>query len=299
MFSEFSEIFTELYDKNFPIKSKALNYKDIRSPWVTDTLLLKIDNRDELSKAADKNRISKDVFRKYRNKLKTELRKAKAKYYENEFKKNSNNLKKTWSIINDVLKPKLTNKTVNLIDDQGNNFKEQTVPIKFVDYFTSIAENLTSQLPSSNANPEDYLTNRIPNTFVFLPTTEKEVSDVINDLKDNGSGVHKISNSVLKHVNKELSPILAQIINICVDQGYYPTELKKGCITPIFKNGKKNLVNNYRPVCSLSPLSKIIEKVVYNKMINFIDKYGILTKEQYGFRKTWALIMLLEIMLIP
>ena len=140
-----------------------------------------------------------------------------------------------------MLKPKLTNKTVNLIDDQGNNLKEQTVPIKFVDYFTSIAENLTSQLPSSNTNPEDYLTNRIPNTFVFLPTTEKEVSDVINDLKDNGSGVHKISNSVLKHVNKELSPILAQIINICVDQGYYPTELKKGCITPIFKSGKKTL----------------------------------------------------------
>ena len=173
VFSEFCETFTELYDKIFPIKSKTLNYKDIRSPWVTDTLLLKIDNRDKLSKAADKNRISKDVFRKYRNKLKTELRKTKAKYYENEFKKNSNNLKKTWSIINDVLKPKLTNKTVNLIDDQGNNLKEQTVPIKFVDYFTSIAENLTSQLPSSNANPEDYLTNRIPNTFVFLPTTEK------------------------------------------------------------------------------------------------------------------------------
>ena len=92
VFSEFSETFTELYDKNFPIKSKTLNYKDIRSPWVTDTLLLKIDNRDKLSKAADKNRISKDVFRKYRNKLKTELRKAKAKYYENEFKKNSANL---------------------------------------------------------------------------------------------------------------------------------------------------------------------------------------------------------------
>ena len=71
VFSEFSETFTELYDKTFPIKSKTLNYKDIRSPWVTDTLLLKIDNRDKLSKAADKNRISKDVFRKYRNKLKT------------------------------------------------------------------------------------------------------------------------------------------------------------------------------------------------------------------------------------
>ena len=285
VFSEFIETFTALYDKSFPIKSKTLTYKDIRSPWVTDTLLLKIDNRDKLSKAADKNRISRDVFANYRNKLTTELRKAKAKYFANEFKKNSNNLKKTWSIINDVLKPKTTNNTVNLTDEQGNNVKEQIIPIKFVDYFTSIAENLTNQLPNSNSNPEDFLTNRISNTFVYLPTTEKEVSDVINDLKDNGTGIHKISNSVLKYVNNELSPILTKIINICVNQGYFPTELKKGCISPIFKSGKKNLVSNYRPVCSLSPISKIIEKVVYNKMINFIDKYGILTKEQYGFRK--------------
>ena len=113
----------------------------------------------------------------------------------------------------------------------------------------------------------------------------KEVSDVINDLKDNGVGVHTISNSMLKYVSNELSPILAQIIDISINQGYFPTELKKGCITPIFKNGNKTVVSNYRPVCSLSPFSKIIEKVVYNKMIKFIDKYSILTKEQYGFRK--------------
>ena len=122
-----------LYDKNFPIKSKTLTYKDIWSSWVTDTLLLKIDNRDKLSKAADKNRISRDVFANYRNKLTSELRKAKAKYFANEFKKNSNNLKKTWSIINDVLKPKTTNNTVNLSDEQGNNVKKQIFSIKFVD----------------------------------------------------------------------------------------------------------------------------------------------------------------------
>ena len=285
VFSGFNNDFTDLYDKHFPIKSKTLNYKDEKSPWVTDILIQKIKNRDKLYKAASKKRISKDIYTNYRNKLTAELKKTKAKYYENEFKKNSANLKKTWSIINDVLKPKKVNNAINLINEHGNKLQEQNVSTKFVDYFTSIAENLTNQMPNSNSNPKDYLTNRNPNTFVYSPTTDKNVSDVINDLKDNGVGIYKISNSVLKYVSNELSPILAQIINICINQGYFPSELKKGCITPIFKNGNKNTVNNYRPVCSLSPLSKIIEKVVYNKMINFIDKYNILTKEQYGFRK--------------
>ena len=86
---------------------------------------------------------------------------------------------------------------------------------------------MTNQLSEPKTNPKDYLSNRNPNTFAYFPTTVKEVSDVINDLKDNGVGVHTISNSILKYVSNELSPILAQIIDICINQGYFPTELKK------------------------------------------------------------------------
>ena len=82
-----------------------------------------------------------------------------------------------------------------------------------------------------------------------------------------------------------LAPIIAHILNLCTHQGYFPQELKKGCITPIFKGGNKEIINNYRPVCSLSPMSKIMEKVIYNRMIKFIDKYNILSTQQYGLRK--------------
>ena len=117
---------------------------------------------------------------------------------------------------------------MTLTDEQGNKSQGQKVPTKFVDYFTSIAENLTNQLQNSNSNPEDYLTNRNPNTFAYSPTTAKNVSDVINDLKDNGVGVYRISNSVLNYVSNELSHTLTLIIDICTNQGYFPFELKKG-----------------------------------------------------------------------
>ena len=143
--------------------------------------------------------------------------------------------------MNDVLKPKKANNAINLINEHGNKLQEQNVSTKFVDYFTSIAENLTNQMPNSNSNPKDYLTNRNPNTFVYSPTTDKNVSDVINDLKDNGVGIYKISNSVLKYVSNELSPILAQIINICINQGYFTSELKKRMHYTIFKMGTKTL----------------------------------------------------------
>ena len=97
-----------------------------------------------------------------------------------------------------------------------------------------------------------------------------------------------MANSVLKDSMNEISPILSKIINKCIQQGYFPQELKSGCITPIHKNGDKTSIKNYRPVCSLSSLSKIIEKVVYNRMMKFIDKNQILSSKQFGFRKKWA-----------
>ena len=76
-----------------------------------------------------------------------------------------------------------------------------------------------------------------------------------------------------------------KIIDLCVSQGYFPTQLKTGCITPVFKKGDKSNIANYRPVCSLSPLSKIIEKIIYKRMMKFIEINNIFSKSQYGFRK--------------
>ena len=122
----------------------------------------------------------------------------------------------------------------------------------------------------------------------MYPIDKKEIEGAINDLKNNGRGVHKISSSVLKQSKSIISDILVFIFNLCITQGYFPTELKTGCLTPIFKSGSKNDVCNYRPVCSLSPFSKIIERVTYNRMIDFIEKNNILSETQFGFRKGFS-----------
>ena len=117
------------------------------------------------------------------------------------------------------------------------------------------------------------------------PITKDEISKVVNKLKYNGKGSKIISTMVLKDNNNKISEILMHIFNICVVNGYFPNELKIGCITPIFKSGSKQDVKNYRPVCSLSPFSKIFEKIIYNRMIDFIDQNNILSPNQFGFQK--------------
>ena len=79
--------------------------------------------------------------------------------------------------------------------------------------------------------------------------------------------------------------IMAKVLIHCISDGYFPSELKEGCITPIYKGGPKTELNNYRPVCSLLPFSKIFERILYDCMINYIDKDNILSEKQFGFRK--------------
>ena len=89
------------------------------------------------------------------------------------------------------------------------------------------------------------------------PIFNDEIEKAIVDLKDNGCGLYKFSTKVLIAVRNDISIILAHVFNLCISQSYFPNELKTGCITPVYKKGDKTDIKNYRPVCSLSPLSKI------------------------------------------
>jgi hypothetical protein len=62
--------------------------------------------------------------------------------------------------------------------------------------------------------------------------------------------------------------------------------LKLAIVTPIFKANENNIFENYRPISVLSCFSKLLEKLMYSRLINFIDKNQILSKHQYGFRKS-------------
>ena len=81
-----------------------------------------------------------------------------------------------------------------------------------------------------------------------------------------------------------LSPILASIINNSFYSGKFPNSLKLAKVIPIFKAGDRQNVSNYRPISILPLLSKIFEKIVFTQILNFLEKYNLLSNNQYGFR---------------
>ena len=124
--------FQNNYDQSFPIKSKTLTYKDILKPWINDISIKRIKIRDNLKKLARKKLIKRKIYTDFRNKVTNELNSAKTKYFENQFEMYATNIKKTWEVINSVIKSKAVNSKVSLTDEAGNDYDETIVPSIFI-----------------------------------------------------------------------------------------------------------------------------------------------------------------------
>ena len=170
-------------------------------------------------------------------------------------------MKETWQTINNVIKPTLnSHKDIKIIHNDISVSNDE-IPNAFIEYFTGIAQKLTTQLPTSVNTVSYYLNNKINESFFMSPIISNEVFLAINNLKNNGKGVNIVSTITLKENKTILSEVLPHIFNNCISDGYFPFELKEGCITPIYKGGTKTELNNYRPVCSLPSFSKIFERL--------------------------------------
>ena len=90
------------------------------------------------------------------------------------------------------------------------------------------------------------------------------------------SGSDCIPVVVLKNCEPELSYILAELFNKCLKESCFPDCWKVSSVVPVFKNvGERSTAKNYRPVSLLSVVSKVFEKLVNNRIVDYLEKCGL------------------------
>ena len=170
-FSIFYDLFVERFEKCFPMTVVRINYHN-RKPWLSTGLKTSIKTKNKLYlksiKFPSKNNIN--IYKQYRNKLHSILRKSEREYYSDLLKINKYNLAKSWKIIKDVLNKReisqLNNKFVinkNVVTDP------EIIANSFNSFFVNIGSNLANKIPKIKKNPNDYIFNENPNSmFVFF-----------------------------------------------------------------------------------------------------------------------------------
>ena len=110
---------------------------------------------------------------------------------------------------------------------------------------------------------------------------------ILNFDSSKASGPDCIPGVVLKNCEPELSYILADFFNMCLKERCFPDYWKVSSVVPVFKNvGEKSTAKNYRPLSLLSGVSKIFEKLVNNRIIDHLEKSGLFSDFEYGFRSS-------------
>ena len=103
---------------------------------------------------------------------------------------------------------------------------------------------------------------------------------------------------MVKKIRKSIIIPFTHVANLSLVTGIFPKELKRANVVPIFKAGDVQIFTNYRPVSILPVFSKIMERIMYNRLLSFLNKYNILYAYQFGFREKYstylALITLTE-----
>jgi hypothetical protein len=112
---------------------------------------------------------------------------------------------------------------------------------------------------------------------------------IIKSIKTkNSSGYDEISTKLLKISANYICSPLTYICNKSVSTEIFPERLKYSVINPLYKKGDKTDPSNYRPISMLTSFSKVLEKALYNGLIEFLNNNNILTSQQFGFRKNLA-----------
>ena len=321
---EFMNIFqTKLNEACKLDKPKISKRTPIENPWITGGIIASINKKHELHedwlqakkakcllntgkkcgevkeychcKSCTSAREKHVVFTDKRRAVKIIIKLAKRRYICGKLNECQGDSKKMWKIINDVRgKCKNQIKPLFIINNE-RIICRRIIAQEFNRYFVSIASNLNKayddylmiQDINDSGNPRALMTDYLPKSCqssIFLADcTADEIAKIINDL-ENGKA-SDIPTHVIKKTSTVISEHLSKHYNDCMSKGEFPSQLKMGKITPIYKKENEQLIENYRPVSTLPIFGKIFEKIIYSRLYSFLTSRGIIFENQFGFRK--------------
>ena len=292
-FTHFHKQFCDLYDDCFPKKELKIGYKT-RNTWLTPSLRQSIKRKNILFLKSRKQPTQYNIktYKTYRNKLTSTLRHAERLYYNTLLESNKCNLRKSWCVLKEIInRKKSTNNPDSIIINNRKTENPEHIADHFNKYYINIGPTLAKDIPCnlSTPSPLSYMNERVFNTIFLQPVVENEVNTILKRLKKSTAGWDMIKGDIVQVISLSILKPLVHVLNLSISQGTFPNELKIAKVIPLFKSGDKYNVVNYRPISILPFFSKLFERVIYNRVVNFLEFNNVLYCCQFGFRKKTTL----------
>ena len=190
---------------------------------------------------------------------------------------NNTDSKEFWAYVN---RRQSKNCNIDHISSSGADIDDpQSIADIFNNYFSSIF-TLNSEINASNI----LVTQLNPNNLHTISISSNDINKILRLLPPKTSIDNDgLSYKILKEGGNILATYLEQLFSLSLDLGRLPSAWKVGVVTSIHKGGLKTLVSNYRPISVTSCCCRILERIVRNKLTDYLLQHKIITNTQHGF----------------
>ncbi|XP_060530471.1 uncharacterized protein LOC132704477 [Cylas formicarius] len=198
------------------------------------------------------------------------------------FRKNENYNYAPWITENIRLLQKLRNKALKKFKltkqhitnnvDQINNF-----------FINSVENNDSPNQELLNFYYNNRLNDRTDH-YDFVLSTEDEILNILKNITSKATGHDDINISLILLCCPYIAPYITHIINECILNSYFPSTWKRAPVIPIPKINNPSEFSHLRSISILPVLSKVLERIMNDQMVNFLNSNHILPEKQSGFR---------------
>ena len=295
-YNTFLKQFLTAFDTSFPKQNFSSPRKYVkRQPWITRGLVISSSTKNRLYRKMLKYKTETNIqkYKTYKKIYERLIKQARCSFFSQNLDINKKNSKKTWEIMNLALnKHKKKLELPDHFTKEGLDLHEpKEIANQFNSFFAMIGQQTSDSVPPSTKTFNDFLSQNHPNSIYMDPVSQQEIIKTALSCKPkNSSGDDEIPSVVVRDIIQFVAVPLTHIFNLSLSKGIVPEKMKIAKVVPIFKAKDRHDFNNYRPISLLPCFSKLLEKIVYKRLISFLNRFKIIYRNQYGFRRKHSTI---------
>ena len=230
------------------------------------------------------------MYRSLRNQAVARVREDKKKWEEKKFDLDENTCSDTWKTVKSLLGWNTAGPPTQLFYLGRMVSKPMTLATSMNKFFIDKIKGLRQKIPVVATDPLKQMKEAMQErkcTFKLKPVTADSVVKLIKGLKNSSAtGVDHIDTRTIKLCGDILAPAIAHIINLSIKSNTFPSIWKWHKVIPLLKSMSSDPIipKSYRPVALLPILSKLLEKVIFHQLVQYLEENGLVHPNLHGSR---------------
>ena len=287
----FTRRLTDILDKMAPVKKFQIRTK--YAAWVTAETKANIRDRNIAQQIATESGLNEDwdKYKKLRNDVTSQLRRDKHHWQQGKLEscEETGDTGKLWKNVLGWLNWNSSSSPTKLL----SNGNLETSPSKMAElqnkYYIDKVKTIRRNMQNQVRDPLEVLKETLDGnqaSFSSQAISQDQVDKIIKDLKNSkASGMDNIDTYILKLTRKFIVPSVCHILNLSIQSNKFPTKWKIAKIVPLYKGkGSKFDPKNYRPVAILPILSKVLERAMFQQLVNYMDSNKFFNPNHHAYR---------------